>query len=501
MPVVPPRPSRGSTSSRTLSLSCLLVTVLCSSAVLLDTGSALAAPAPASQSTGRFLSGSLGATDLDTVAAIEGEAAQSTGGKNVTRYNSLEASALAGAVRLPLTGVLQLPGGNVVSLGAVSQYAQADADGSALGASGAIDNSGGIAVGGQSGRPADASIDLTGLGGSAVAGTLGDLKLSLGALSAQARQAPGSHGSQQGRYQLGALTLDLTAPGLAALIGPLITRSGTVIAGLATAFNGAGLPLTVTGIANFPNLVTELSSVSADQGAVTASLPDGRVHIDVARLLAASGLELNHLPPNTDLMPYLAKALATALPAAVTALIDAARAKVTSGFGGLGFSIAGKALDAAQLAQVSAIGTSLQKSLAASFTQVSGQLGTAVFGPLAARLGQLLDIVVNVQSAGGGTFTERAVRLSLGAQAVLNLASASVGPSLLAPVRSQVLPTATARPAAAAPRSAIKIDAGRGPAEPAGSAPLAVLGVLLLVTGAAGGLVLRVRRARTVRHG
>jgi hypothetical protein len=231
-------------------------------------------------------------------------------------------------------------------------------------------------------------------------------------------------------------------------------------------------------------------------------LADGRLHIDVAKLLAANGLDLNQLPPNTHLMPYLAKALATALPSAITGLLDSLQAKFDAAFANIGFSVAGTPLTAAQLAQLSAIRTGLQKSLDTSFSGAAGQLSTAVFGPLAAQLGRLLDVVVNLQSVSGGTFTERAVQLDLGGgQALLNLASASVGPSALAPAptRSQVLGVSASRSPEAIARSDIKIDAGRAPAEHSNGV-LPVLGMLLLICGAGGVTTLRLRSASAARH-
>lgn len=49
-----------------------------------------------------------------------------------------------GAVTLPLTGALQLPGGGVFTLGAVNQVAVARTSGASYGASGAVANSGGV---------------------------------------------------------------------------------------------------------------------------------------------------------------------------------------------------------------------------------------------------------------------------------------------------------------------------------------------------------------------
>src|SRR5882672_7463485 len=84
---------------------------------------ASAAPTPVSQATGRFLSGSIGGTDLDNLVAVKGEAAENTGGDGVTNQHSLNAT-LLNTQLLNLPNGLQLPGGGVIKLGAVNQFAQ-----------------------------------------------------------------------------------------------------------------------------------------------------------------------------------------------------------------------------------------------------------------------------------------------------------------------------------------------------------------------------------------
>jgi hypothetical protein len=452
-----------------------------------------AAAPPASQSAGTFLSGNLAGTDLSTVAAIEGETAQSTGGRDVTRWNSLNVSALDGAVKLPLTNALALPGGNVVTLGAVQQYAQALANGGAHAASGAVSNSGGISVGGSDAPPANATIDLAGAGGASIAKTLGDVKLSTGALAARADQAAGAHGTQTGSYQIAGLALDLTAPALAALINPLITQGAGTVSKLATAFNGLGLPVQVTGIDKFPDVANALTSASADGGAITANLRTGSLHIDVAALLAAAGLNLNRLPANTHLAPYLAAALSSALPNAISSLIATQQAKFIAAFNGVGFSAGGVPLNASALSQATGILDGMRTTLTSALSAGASQLVGTVFAPLAVASEQLLDPIVNVQSVSGGTFTERAMQLLLGGGAVeLNLASAAVGPSNLAatapaPVTAAPSPGTTSKVQNV---STIKIDAGGGTS---GGSPAPWIGLLLLLAGLSG---LGWRRAR-----
>ncbi|MDQ1718542.1 MAG: large repetitive protein [Pseudonocardiales bacterium] len=463
------------------------------------------ATAPVSQSRGKFLSGQIGGTSLDNIASIAGEIAQNYGDSPVIKANSLDVSALNNAVNLPLTGVLQLPGGNVMSLGAVRQYARALADGSARGASGAIDNSGGIAAGGQNGSaPSNATADLSGAGGPTAAQTLGNLKLSLGALSAVADQEKGVNGAQTGQYRIEDMRLDLTAPGLANLVNPLLTDLTTQLAGLGTQLNGSlGGVVTITGLDTLSNAVDGLTSVELANGAITAGLKTGSIHIDVAKLLQSLGLDLNNLPANTHLLPYLSQALATSLPTATSTLLSSLQTKLTNGTGQLGLKTLGADLNASQLGLASGVLDTLNTNLTQAITAAAGQLAGQVFLPLANQFSSMLDIIVNGQSTNGGTFTEQAVQLNLGsgaAGAQIVLASASVGPGT--PTAATVAST-TPAPTQAHPagRSDIKIDAGRADA-PGSSGPeswLAVGGVLLVVISAAGLLRLRLRSARLAR--
>jgi len=154
-------------------------------------GPSAAAAAPVSQATGRFLSGQLGTTSLDTLVALNGESAVNTGGATVTKQHSLSAS-LLGQQLLNLPNGVQLPGGDVLTLGAVNQYAQANPNGSAQGASGAITNSGAIGFGNGGAPQSDATLvlgDLSAIPGINVAGvpSIGKITASI----ARSRRPPG----------------------------------------------------------------------------------------------------------------------------------------------------------------------------------------------------------------------------------------------------------------------------------------------------------------------
>jgi hypothetical protein len=409
-----------------------------------------------SQATGRFLSGSAGGQSLDQLAALQPATAQNTGGPAVRSENPLTASALGGAVTVPLTGALQLPGGGVATFGAVNQVAQANPDGSSYGASGAVTNSGGISVGGATGgQQANATFNLAGLGGSSVANTFGNLRLSIGALAATATQAAGTNGAQVGRYQIGSLVLDLSSPALKSVYNTLNTATQPLA--------GSGLPA-----------LSGFTSFTSTDGAVSGSLATGALHVDLGKLV-----NLNALPPNTPLGHYLAVALGTDLPSAATAQLQAFTDQLASG------------INNQQVATVRAALTTLfNATVGPALSTAATQLSQSVGVPLADQLTALLNLIANVQQTSGGTFTEVALQANLGGGgAVLNLALASVGPSGALPGAGAATPLA-----AAAPPDQIKIDAGRAPAGP--GSPLAVIGLAALVTGVLGwGALLAVLRA------
>ncbi|UQX88216.1 choice-of-anchor G family protein [Jatrophihabitans telluris] len=424
------------------------------------------AGAVVSQSRGQFLSGVIGGTSLDQVAGIDPVTAVNSGGDSVTHRDTLSVHALMNAVNLPLSGVGQLPGHDAVHLGAVSQFAQANPDGSAHGASGAISNSGGIAVGGSAAAPADASLDLSGMSEASPLSRLGNVRLGLGALSAKADQASGAAGAQTGTYQIAGLTLDLSSPALAGVTGPLVDKLSSSLASMAGQLNSAGLGVvTVTGIDRFPSAADALTSLSLGGGAITGDLKTGTVHIDLAALLKAAGLDLNGLPPNTSLMPYLSRALSASIPTAVSSMLSTLQHRYADAFANLGFSIAGTPIDAGQLKLLTPTLDQVSGSLTKALTDASAQFANTVFLPLASAFAANLDIIVNGQASSGGTFTESAVQLKLGSGATsaqLVLASASVGPSSVltdAPAPAST-PSAVSNPPVG--RSRIKIDAGGG---------------------------------------
>jgi len=420
------------------------------------TAPSAAAAAPVSQATGRFLSGQLGTTSLDTLVALNGESAVNTGGATVTKQHSLSAS-LLGQQLLNLPNGVQLPGGDVLTLGAVNQYAQANPNGSAQGASGAITNSGAIGFGNGGAPQSNATLvlgDLSAIPGINVAGvpSIGKITASVGALAATAQQANGSHGAQTGDYELAGLKLDVSSPLLANSI-KLVTSQLTSLLTQLKSSSGLSVLDSVVGSCDVNSMAKAVSSFgdfTFGGGAITGSLTGGTLTIDVAKLLkAVLNLDLNNLPPNTHLFEYLAKALPQALANGLKQL-QATLSQLFDKLNSLLNNPCTSVLKSA-VAPVSAIG---QATLDVLLEPLGSALGAGaaslspLFVGLAKQLEQLVDPIVNVQERSAGTFTERALQLNLiGDPAVrLNLASASVGPSQL-PAATPTTP-ATHTPAA-----------------------------------------------------
>jgi hypothetical protein len=392
--------------------------------------SASAAPTPVSQATGRFLSGSIGGTDLDNLVAVKGESAANNGGDAVTNQHSLNATLLNQQL-LNLPNGIQLPGGGVVKLGAVNQYAQANNTGSAHGASGAVTNSGAIGLGEQNGSPQDdASIDLT----NTPLAQIGGLKLSVGALAATADQADGASGAQTGKYELANVKLELSSPTLASAVKQL-TGGTSNLPGLSdqiSKLGGNGLnvgPLqsvsTKNSVQPMNSAVGSLGDVNIGDGAIQGSLTNGTLTVDVAKLLkTVLNLDINNLPPNTHLLEYIAQALPKALANGLTEL----KSQLTSLFDKLSLNLNG-VLPASQSQTTSAL-DQLLAPLTKALDEGAQSLSDTVFVPLAKAAEKLVDVIVNVQEHNNGTFTERALRVDVIGDPVarLNLASASVGP-------------------------------------------------------------------------
>jgi hypothetical protein len=322
---------------------------LVAASVFAGAAPASARPTDTTEALGRFLGGDvgLGGVDLDAIAEVEGaDAARPSGAARDTDPLS---AAVLGTLGVEVGGGLSLLGDDgLVRLGAVNQYAAADADGAAA-AAGAVNDSGAIEVGGSAAFPADATVDLAPLlAGAGLDGVVSDVALQLGALSATATDTRA--GDPVGDYRVAGGSLVLDSPAVAALAGtvtddvlpPVQTAldslggpDGTVAATLESLAAlrpvldalGAGLDPTVALEADLAGAVAPVLADRFGDAGVVLDLAAGTVTVDLDTVLGERG-GLNGLPPNAELfdaatLDAILDALAAALDDLAVALVDA----------------------------------------------------------------------------------------------------------------------------------------------------------------------------------
>ncbi|WP_146252030.1 choice-of-anchor G family protein [Xylanimonas oleitrophica] len=298
---------------------------------------AAAEPTDAGEALGQFLGGDvvLGNIDLDAIAAVQGANAEHPSGA-VLDTNPLSAEVL-NTLGVDLTGTLSLLGENgIIELGAVNQYAAAG-PASAGAASGAVNDSGAIEVGGSPDFPADATLSLTPLVPAELRGsTVSQLDLTLAAVSAASQWEAG--GEPTGDYQVAGATLELTSPlvggvyselqgavaPVQATLDALQATITTALSGLIDVNLGAARSTGSVDVA-LPDLTTVLPSGFVGDGAVQVNLQTGEVVVDLAQLLAENPdlPDLNELPANYEILSgEVIAAVTEAVTATITSVVE-----------------------------------------------------------------------------------------------------------------------------------------------------------------------------------
>jgi hypothetical protein len=451
---------------------------------------ASAASLPNAQSVGRFLDGSVGGNPIQVLANLKDARATAPGTQS--QQNPLDVTVLS-ALHVPLGTALQLPPLLGITLGAANQVAVAHLDGYSYGASGAVDNSGGVSIGGNNNAfPANASIDL---GAGTALTALADLKLGVGAVAALAQTPVGFGKPGTTSYQIAGLNLTLTSPLLKAVLTTVTTVTSTLLGKL------PGLPKTCPGAANFG--VIQLLGNS-----ITLNASTGVLSVDLAALLSSLHLNLNNLPPNSDLINYLIDYISN--PSSLAAgLVSTINSTVTGLTNGLKSCLAGLPLLTTLTTLISGV-TSVLKPVT---TLVGALKLNGALAPITNAVKGLVDIGINVQPNGAaGTFTSklkatpdqatpvvagqtivRAIEINLlgNKLATVALANAAAGPSTGTPATTPP-PTTT--------NTNIPTGVPAGQASPGGGSsqlPLILLlaGLLLSSGGAVAALKLRGRHS------
>jgi hypothetical protein len=274
-----------------------------------------------SYAKGQFLSGSIAGLDLDQIVSLGAAEASNDGTQSAQiEKDPLDADVLDGTVVVESVDSPQV-GLDDVQIGPAAQYAEANNDGTSLGASGAIADDGAIGIGEhQSTPPANATLDLQALLGNEFASTLADLKLELGALAAWAEA---DLETASGDYQIADAVLTFSSPAIANLtpkvdsaldevvdaLNALLGRNGALVGDvngllvdLDPVLNLLGGNANVSVSLNAGNLKDIVHSILEDaygNGAVWFDLETGEVHVDLELLL---GGDLNDLAPGTELL-------------------------------------------------------------------------------------------------------------------------------------------------------------------------------------------------------
>lgn len=309
----------------------LLAAALAAPLPLLGASAAAAAPGDVVASAeGRIIVGHVLGTDVAALVDLGGARATNDGSEPTQTVTSPLDAEVLGTVDVERDPAPQVDLGDVVEFGPVAQYARAAADGSALGASGAVADDGAIGLGGGSDAPpTDATLHLGGLLGPQFASALADLRLRFGAIAAQART---DGAAAQGDYRLAEAVLEFDSPALAGLDGKVTEALGALDDGLLAGGPIDGLlgeggtvgDLGLDAVAQLRALDPLLGGVGADalvsirlddavlrervaaaldarvgSGAVEVDLETGAVRVDLAALLGGS---LEGLPPGTELL-------------------------------------------------------------------------------------------------------------------------------------------------------------------------------------------------------
>lgn len=445
------------TASAALALSLAAVTAVVTAAP------ASAAP-DESHALARFVSGTVAGTSLDDLVALEGvEADYDGGGSPVIEADTLNLSVL-GTIDVPI-GPTTVPLDDLITLGAVNQYAEAAPDARSRAAAGAVSDTGAVNTAGSGTYPADATISLDSLLGQApLDGVIDAADIRLRALSAVA----GLDGSRERGpaitctdlsdpahcrdYTIAGGELTLSAPVLGDLASAVTGIAGQLdaaLAGLESDLEGAvdsalsgvsGVTPALAGVIDV-NADIEANTAAALNGVVSNELSDGVVTIDLASgtitadLEALSGQALDNLPPNTEILSAaLLEELAERVAALLATVPDLVESALTSVLSAASVSITGGACVAGAGDECIVPGVDLGTGFSADISGALGDLDDATI--------DLMLKVAGVELPVGGTVTT--LRTALAAAVTAELGNGALVDTVTSGLVTVVSQVATA---------------------------------------------------------
>lgn len=278
--------------------------------------------------TGKFLSGYLLGTNLDNVVDLAGVSASEPGGTTdpETKWQQLKVTVLDG-LTVNLTGftgslsqILSFATNNT-GVGTLAQYAYANSNGDSKGASGAVDDSGNLALNTNGSYPTLGTLDLGTILKVLTGNSLSNvtsLMLNIGGLLGRSSIGSPCATEQTRNYLIAYLRLTLGVPLVANIVNDVIDATKLPLATLYTLdglqingdilTHGVSGPAPTTGLPTPANPALPLPNKSTDP--IQADLSNGTVVVDLGTLLGGGASSpfgqvpagfLNGKPANTML--------------------------------------------------------------------------------------------------------------------------------------------------------------------------------------------------------
>ncbi len=477
----------------------LVAGVATAALIALPLSPAQAAGPTVSQALGKFFGGQVLGVNLDSIAALNGSLADNPNGAHpLGPNNQLSVSALG--LNLSLGGALNLLGGvnPLLAVGPAAQYSKAANNGDAVAASGAVSDQGAISVGAPGTPPADAHLDLGPVLDTvpALKAILSTARVDVGALASQAQQIGGAPPTSQ--YTLADLKVQLTSPALGNIYSTLrdqvVAPTSQALQAFATALTAINIDLNVIALraqGSVSTVLPDLSTVlpsgfvngNVDNG-ISINLSTGAVIVDLAKILTANGIDINNLPPNSQLFTGpIANAIATGITSTLTDIVQGTVQRLTAAvnsirvtgsltISSLGTTLGTVAIDGslAQIQDNTSVIVSgnvaglnlgvlntllkplLRPAVSTLLTTVNNIQTTviqpiingasALVAPILSALNQLVPVRANVQPGvgdlGAGSFTVRALEIGILNLAAVNFASSTVHGTAVAVLHPQL---------------------------------------------------------------
>ncbi|UYM07457.1 choice-of-anchor G family protein [Solicola gregarius] len=438
-----------------------------------------AAPAMAddhSTARARFLSADIASVDLGPLAALKGVTAHQRGGRTVTKTNRLEGSLLGNLI--PLKKYAKwLEFGDAVTIGAVTQFAQAKPNGRSRAYAGLVSSSGPIGDNGGHRVPTSATVNLSKLMAGRVPDFVTDQVKNLhvgfrgltavGAMDAKRAVAPASscrnldHPKHCLGYQLGNVSVGARFPALKdfyASLGPIWSAFDGRSRPIAQICNTMLAPIpqvkpACDTLRNNPFMDVSIKPPNADRlvdvfrragrhHGLYIDPTRGTVRLDADRFLAGMGIDVNRLGQGTNVVSYVTEAIDTGIAPALNSTAQRVIDEVVRELEKSAITIkpVGSAPVTVQLSDLSPLYQPLVYALKAAVMhgiyEGVGQLTNQIMPALreADAYGDRVQILANIQDrTAGGAYRVTALRVRINDQEALpgniDLAKVAVGPN------------------------------------------------------------------------